>query len=49
MICPPIAYLSTGSEQLTFFLFRKMADEQNKPPLPVRTATSMEDLQVALE
>jgi type I restriction enzyme M protein len=26
------AWLSTGSEQLTFLLFLKMADEQSKPP-----------------
>jgi type I restriction enzyme M protein len=26
------ALLSTGSEQLTFLLFLKMADEQSRPP-----------------
>jgi type I restriction enzyme M protein len=26
------AWLSTGSEQLTFLLFLKMADEQSRPP-----------------
>ena len=28
----PSAWLRTGSEQLTFLLFLKMADEQSRPP-----------------
>jgi type I restriction enzyme M protein len=31
------AWLSTGSEQLTFLLFLKMADEQSRPPFNKRS------------
>jgi len=33
------AWLSTGSEQLTFLLFLKMADEQSRAPFNKRSLT----------